>query len=166
MTTLRLILLGVLAASAAVAQGFGTSTLEPLGERARAALGAEYIVRAEARRITLLCPGCAGAPMVDILLGRQTDGTEQRVRSGQTTVADLERLCQQRDPECRLERTDAGPAIGWTSRYRLGANAGSTLVLLRNGDMLTVRSLAATAELAHGNIARLMAAVVPGIVGR
>ncbi len=105
--------------------------------------------------------------MVSIMLGQQTDGTEERVRSGRTTMADLERLCQAREPSCRITRADMGPAVGWVSVYRVGDTvAGSTLMLIRDGNLMTVRSIAPTPEAARQNVERLQRAVLPQIVGR
>jgi hypothetical protein len=89
------------------------------------------------------------------------------MRSGQTTMADLERLCQAREPSCRVTRADMGPAVGWVTVYRTGdAFAGSTLVLIRGGNLMTVRSIAPTPETARENVQRLQRAVLPQIVGR
>ena len=104
--------------------------------------------------------------MIDILLGRQTDGTEERVRSGETSMAELERLCQSRSPSCRLAALEVAPAVGWITTYPIGSMAGSTADIFRGGDLLTIRSLATDAETARGNAERLVKTVGAKIVGK
>lgn len=155
----------LLSAGPALAEGFALRDLSGLGPAAGAALGGGYLHRAAPDRVTLTCPDCAGAPMIDILIGRQTDGTEARVRSGETPIAQLERLCQAREPRCRLGPLAAAPAIGWLSTYPIGATAGATAILLREGDMLTIRSVAGTPEIARGNAERLVEEMRRVVVG-
>ncbi len=151
----------------APAVAFQDTDLEKFAQRAQAALGQGFQAQAGTRqRVALMCAKCGGATMVTIQIGRQTDGTEDRLRSGQTTITDLERICQANEPTCRIQRADTGPAVGWVSTYRGASVSGSTLVLLRNGDMLTVRSMAPTPEAARENIRRLQGSVLPQIIGR
>lgn len=156
----------VFLAEGAAAQGRPVADLAAHEVRALAALGAGYIARAEPDRLILTCPGCEGAPMVEVRLGRQEDGTEGRVRSGATTITSLDQQCRARNPTCRVERADIGPAVGWISTYRAGEVAGTTLVLLRDGALVTVRSMASSPEVARRNVDRLRAEVVPALVGR
>jgi len=145
------ILLAALAATEARADGFAVHDLSTIAEDLNAALGDGFIHRAEAGRVTLMCTTCAGQPMLDVLIGRQTDGTEERVRSGATSIERLEAICKEREPSCRLSALDVAPAVGWISTYPIGGTAGSTVIMLRDGDMLTVRSLASDADVARGN---------------
>lgn len=152
--------------SAASAQGLATKTLSALGPAAAAALGPGFVARAEPDRLTLACTDCAGTPLVDLTLGRQADGTEDRVRSGATRIADLERLCQLRSPTCRISMLDIAPAVGWVSAYSLGDTAGATAVILRDGELLTVRSLGPDPAAARRGIDRLLPLIRTRIVGR
>ena len=154
-----------LSAGAAQAEGFAVQDLTSVAAGAKAALGTGFVARAEPRRLTLSCPGCGGTPMIDLQLGRQTDGTEERVRSGQTSLDRLEVLCRAKNPECRLSGLSVAPALGWVSSYPMGTSAGATAVILRDGDLLTIRALADTREAAAGHVATLVRAVAPGIVG-
>ena len=135
------LMLGVTIAGAAQAEGFASRDLSAFAETAASALGMGYDHRAEPERLTLFCPGCEDAPMIAVLIGRQTDGTEARMRLGETTIARLEELCQEREPRCRLNAIDVAPAIGWVTSYPLGDGFGATAIILRDGDMLTIRSL-------------------------
>jgi hypothetical protein len=98
-------------------------------------------------------------------MGRQADGTEERVRSGQTPISRLEKLCQERNPSCRLTGLDVAPAVGWISTYSMGAMFASTVVILRGGDLLTIRSLASNAEAARANAEKVVRAVRPKLIG-
>ncbi|QZO02376.1 hypothetical protein K6K41_13800 [Chenggangzhangella methanolivorans] len=156
-----------LASSAAQAEGFAAKDLTTVADAAKAALGGDYAHRAEAARLTLTCPTCKGEPMIDVLVSRQDDGTEARVRSGQTTVAQLEKLCRAKVDACRITELKVAPAVGWLSAYPMGAAmAGSTAVILRDGDLLTIRSLASDPAVAKRNAETLAASIAPKIVGR
>lgn len=158
------VLLG-LAPLPALAEGFAVRDLTAIASEAKAALGSGYAARAEAARLTLVCTACEGSPMIDVLLGRQADGTEERVRSGQTPIARLEALCRQRSPECRVTGLSVAPAVGWISRYRMGTMSGATAIVLRDGDLLTIRSLAGDEATASRNARTLVEALGPRIVG-
>ena len=150
--------LALLVSTAAQAEGFVVDDLTGVAGDLRAALGSGFTQKAEPKRVTLACTNCADKPVVDVQLGRQTDGTEQRVRSGQTTIASLEKQCQSKSPSCTISRLDVSPAVGWISTYSTGATAGSTAVMLRDGDMLVVRSIASDAAVARRNAEKVVAA--------
>lgn len=162
-----LILLAALGVSAAQAEGFAAKDLTQVADDAKAALGGDFAHRAEAARLTLTCPTCKGEPMIDVLVGRQDDGTEERVRSGKTTIAQLEKFCRAKVDACRISELKVAPAVGWLSAYPMGAAmAGSTVVILRGGDLLTIRSLASDPGVAKRNAEKLAASIAPKIVGR
>lgn len=150
---------------AAAALGFATTDLTQVERPAAAALGTGTIARAEPQRLTLSCATCPGAPVVDVQLGRSTDGTEERVRSGATTMAALERLCRAREPACRLAALEVAPAVGWTTSWPMGGQAGVTAVILRDGALLTVRALAGDAPAARGALNRLLPVLREQVVG-
>ncbi|MCC7054612.1 MAG: hypothetical protein IT355_15180 [Gemmatimonadaceae bacterium] len=145
--------------------GFAIHDLTQAGFDPAAQLGAGYVARTEPARLTMLCAECAGAPMLDVRLGRQDDGTEGRVRAGTTTMADLEAVCRSRSPSCRIEAVRVAPAVGWMSSYRFGEQYAHTVIVLRDGDLLTIRSLAADSVVARRNADLLVARLVPAIVG-
>jgi hypothetical protein len=165
MRSLVFALLIALAPASAQAQGFATRDLASVQAAVTDALGSGYLVRTEPHRLALTCPGCADEPILGLEIGRQADGTEQRVRSGVTGIDDLERLCQARDPDCRLSALDVAPAVGWVSSYRIGSRAGATAVLIRDGDLLTIRSLAGDAATARRGIDTLLPVVRARIIG-
>lgn len=102
--------------------------------------------------------------MIDVLLGTQTDGTEDRVRSGVTTIGDLEKLCRGRDGACRLEWLDVQPAVGWQSNYAFGSSHGVTSVIILDGQMLTVRVVADSATAANAVSARLLPTIQATVI--
>ena len=154
-------------ATAASAQGFAVQDLSQVSADARAALGKRYQAEVRPKRVTLACPECPGHPMIDVLLGRQSDGTEERVRSGQTPVSQLEKQCQERNPACRIVALKVEPAVGWISRYPIsGVLAGSTAIVLKDGDSLTIRSVASDGAVAQANAEKLVGAIVSKVVGR
>jgi hypothetical protein len=159
-------LLAALAATSAHAQGFATSDLAALGKSAAAALGPGFAFRAEPSRLTLACDTCAGEPIVDVILGKQADGTEARVRSGATTIADLEKLCRSRDDACRMSALDVGAAVGWVSSYPAGDREGATAVIILDGQLLTVRALATDLDTARAAITRLLPLIRSTIIAR
>lgn len=149
----------------ALAEGFAVRDLTQITPDTSKLSAGDWIDRKEPERLTLICLGCAGNPAVDILIGRQDDGTEDRVRSGQTTIEQLEKLCQQKQPDCKIGALDVEPAVGWISNWQLGSQSGVTAVILRDGDLLTIRSLAETAETARSNALAVVATVAPVVVG-
>lgn len=104
--------------------------------------------------------------MIDVTVGRQADGAEQRVRSGETSIARLDALCKRTNPSCRITTINVAPAVGWVSAYPMGANAGATAVVIRDGDLLTVRSLSSDPAIARGNAETVLKKVAPQIIGR
>jgi hypothetical protein len=148
------------------AQNIPDRDLTKTQSAAEAALGKGFISRAEPARLDLTCPSCAGSPIIGIQIGRQADGTEERIRSGETKIGDLERLCRARSPECRIEALEVRPAVGWVSSYQLGEIAGATAVVILNGELLTIRSLADSPAHARGNIDRLLPVVRKEVIGR
>jgi hypothetical protein len=162
---MRMISVLVLMAQPAFAEGFAVKDLSGLPTDGTLLGGGAYIGRAEPSRLTLLCPDCPGAPMVDVLLGRQDDGTEARVRSGETTMDKLEDLCRARDPECTLEGLEVAPAVGWVTRYAIAGRPGSTVVILRDGDLLTLRVLADDPVVASALAGTLVETLLPVVVG-
>jgi hypothetical protein len=145
--------------------GFAHHDLTKLPVDPAAVLGEGFEARADSARVLMTCPGCAGAPIAEIRLGRQDDGTEARVRAGTTTPATLEGLCRQRDPACRIQGLDVSPAVGWMSSYRLGEQSAHTVIVLRDGDLLTIRSISTDAAVARRNAEMLVSKLVPVIVG-
>jgi hypothetical protein len=166
MHKLLVILIAAITPVHAQAQGFATNDLTRIEAAVTSALGQGFDGRAEANRLTLTCSSCTGKPIIDILLGQQNDGTEKRLRSGETKISDLERLCQQNSPECRLLALEVAPAVGWITSYPIGDNAGATAIVIQDGDLLTIRSLAKSAETARHSIDRLMPLIRTHVIGK
>ncbi len=150
------------------AASFQDIDLEAVGKRAQSQLGPNFLgsMGRGNKSVTIGCASCTGLTMVTMSIGRQTDGTEERVRSGQTTMADLERQCQANEPTCRVTRADVGGAVGWLTSYASGRLAGNTHVLVLNGDMLIVRSMADKSKTARDNMLRMQRSIIPEIISR
>jgi hypothetical protein len=116
--------------------------------------------------LTLACDACAGEPIVDVILGKQAGGTEERVRLGATTIADLEKLCRSRDDACRVSALDVGAAVGWVSSYRSGDREGATAVIILDGQLLTVRALATGPGAARATIMRVLPLIRSAMIAR
>ena len=155
----------VLLGAPAFAQGFAQPDLTEIDAGALSFEGGSFEHVAEPGRLTFMCASCEDFVAVEAMVGPGDAGTEQRFRAGETTVADMEALCQERAPECTMEGIEAGAAVGWISQYETGIGAGSTAVLLRDGEMLTVRSLAGTPELAKANAEAMVAQIGAQVVG-
>jgi hypothetical protein len=155
----------LVSASSAAAEGFAITDLTQAPD-SLPVLGTSYIRRVEADRITYGCLECEGRPMIDVLMGKTTDGTEGRIRSGQTTMAKMQALCQTRDPNCTIKALKVEPAVGYISSYQLGNNAGNTVVVMRDGDMLTIRSISSNPKTARENARLLELNLIPAIVGK
>lgn len=138
-----------------VAQGFATRDLAGLAQEMERALGPGFTSRTEDGQIALSCLSCPGSPIVGVALGRQDDGTEQRVRKGTTTIEQLRAQCRTRDPSCELTALKVAPAIGWITSYRMGSMAGATAVIIRDGDLLTIRSLSEDPTTARANAVKM-----------
>jgi hypothetical protein len=150
----------------AFSQGFSVRDLRTTEGEAKAALDPRYVARAQADRLILTCTQCQGAPMIDIKVGRQDDGTEGRFRSGQTTIAQLEAQCRARSSSCRLTAISLAPAVGWVSSYSMGNMAGATAVILRDGDMLTMRVITNSPALSTQLVEKLVGSVGRRVVGQ
>lgn len=160
-----LALLPLTLALAMPAEGFATKNINSLDAEVLALLGPGFISAPRPGKLAYSCSSCAGEPILGIEFGRQVDGTEGRVRSGETRIEDLEKQCQARSPECKLEALDGGAAVGWVSSYTLGSSQGATAILIRGGDLLTIRSVANDAATARGNIDKLLPLVREKIIG-
>jgi hypothetical protein len=160
-----LALLPLMLGFALPAEGFVTKNINSLDGEVLALLGPGFISAPRPGKLAYTCPDCAGQPILGIEFGRQIDGTEGRVRSGETKIEDLEKQCQARSPECRIEALEAGPAVGWVSSYAMGSDQGATAILILGGDLLTIRSVANDAAMARANIDKLMPLVRAKIVG-
>ena len=119
--------------------------------------GGEFVLRVAPERVSAICPEGPGLLAVDILIGSGDIGTERRYRSGETTIEHLQQICRQRNPSCRLKAIESGEAVflhpRWAGRVRpsrMGGGMCSTAILVRDGRMLTVRSVARGAALAEG----------------
>ena len=148
-----------------LAQGFATRDLASLAKDMERILGAHFTSRTGDGQVALSCVSCPGSPIVGVALGRQDDGTEQRVREGKTTIEQLRARCRARDPSCEMTALEVASAVGWITSYRIGSMAGATAVIIRDGDLLTIRSLSEDPAIARA-IALKMTSFAHHIIGK
>jgi hypothetical protein len=159
------VLIGCLLAQTAQAQGFASRDLTAIVDQVRIAIDPKASVQATPLSLTMTCSPCRGSPTADIELGRLTDGTENRVRSGETSFAKLESLSIKQNPDCRLSALPASPAVGWITVYALGNGGGSTAVILRDGDVMTIQAKADSPGHAEDSVRALVQGIAARIVG-
>ena len=87
-----------------------------------------------------------GFAAVDVQLARSTDGTEDRVRSGVTTMEDLAAVCEANaeglGSDCgELQAAPLRGAVGWRTRTQAIGIELTTHVLIQGVDMLTIRAM-------------------------
>jgi hypothetical protein len=156
-------------AAPVLAEGLTIRDLSTLAVDTTTLSPGDWEQRLEPDRATFDCFGCTfgctGDPVIDIQPGRQNDGTEGRIRSDDTTFADMEGLCQQRDPACTLRGLDVAPAVGWATQYMIGSQVAQTIAVLRDGDILTIRVLSTDPAIITQNVEAVLMGIVPQIVG-
>jgi hypothetical protein len=148
--------------------GFAVTNMTQVSSEAFTIPSKTFDRRAQRDRLTFSCTNCTGVGTegIDIIIGKSRDGTEGRLRSGRTTIADIERICRTGDPNCRVEAVKINGAVGWVTRARiLGMINASTTILYKNGDMLTIRSFSDNAEIAYSNGRAAREQLAPRIVG-
>ena len=158
--TVALILTGQLA----WADGFAITNLNNVKLDTSQFEGGTYESLVEKDQIIVACETCDDLSSVHLEMGRSTDGTEGRFRSGETTIEKMRGICQERDPKCKLTRLDVGNAVGWITEYTLGATKGSTAVLFQDGDLLTIRVLSDSRQRVERNMSVTLRYLAPQIV--
>ena len=157
----------VAAAPAAAADGFAVKDLRAVVDAvdASAFTGGTFVAAADdPARLTIFCGDCETITVVDIQIDLATDGTEGRLRSGETTYDLLQTNCEAREPSCRLVPAQLGAAVGWATSYKIEDHMGSTLVLLKDGERLIARSIGPNAETAVANAVTARLGVIRAIV--
>jgi len=156
-----------LSSALAHAEGFVRHDLTEIASEARAALDDSFAMTSHVRRLTLTCPGCKGAPTIDLSIGGHMDDAVARLQSGRTSLASLRSACRSRNPACNITELSVGPAVGWVVTHPAGPlTTSATAFVLRGSDLLTIRSLAEDGATAERNAHTLVQALAPRIVGR
>ncbi|RAH99456.1 hypothetical protein DLJ53_23345 [Acuticoccus sediminis] len=157
----------VLLSVPAAADGFATRDLSSLSVDTAGYDGGAFVFRAAPERLMLVCNGCDAMTAVDVIIGTNTDGTEGRYRNGDTPIEELEAICQSREPECRMQAVEVGDAVGWQTTYPIAKMGlqGSTAYLMRDGDTLTIRSVAGDGARAKANAEEALSKIAPQVVG-
>lgn len=146
--------------------GFDVRDLRSLSIDTGGFVGGKFAAKAtSAHRLTIYCTTCDGLTAIDVVIGKSTDGTEQRYRSGQTTIQAMAAKCRQRSPSCELRAAAVGRAVGWVTEYEAGGTRGSTVVQFLDGDLLTIRSISNNRQIASTNAKFALKTIAPLIIG-
>ena len=100
-------------------------------------------------RVILACTNCSVTTALDIQIRRVDDGTEGRIRSGQTTAASMFDICKNNAKKTgstciSLKEANHKNAVGFVSSTDLFNNTfTSTYVIWQNGYILIMRAIAA-----------------------
>jgi len=147
------------------AAGFALTDLTRVKPAVLKISGKTFVSRAAPDRLTFGCKDCAGLEAVDVLLDKSTDGTEQRFRSGATTIARIQEICRTSEPTCAIERIEMNGAVGWVSRTKAVGSFISTTILFKNGGQLVIRPIAETLKAAFDNGLAVRLKLAPQIIG-
>jgi hypothetical protein len=110
--------------------------------------GQECIARAELSRLTIMCLDAPASPAIDVKLSKSKDGTEARLRSGETTIAKMEELCAQRGGVCKMEALKLGGAVGFVSKTNVGNTKIHNITLFKKDDLMVIRAISEDADVA------------------
>ncbi len=154
-----------LVSAKATKTGFAITDLTALRTGKLSVSGQDFTAKSDAKRLTLLCHTCRDFTAIDVLLDKSTDGTEGRLRSGETKIAAIELKCRQREPNCLIRATKIRGAVGWVSKTTAAGSPTSTTILFKDGDRLVVRSIAGTIEDAYRNGQQVVDRIGTRIIG-
>jgi hypothetical protein len=164
-TLVRALAMAVLSAGGACAEGFVVSDL---GDVEFAGLAEEALDgSAEPARVVYLL---SEAPplAIEVKLEDADPGLEGRVRSGETTMADLRALCDRNAAEMGSEclELEAAPlrgAVGWRTRTRSDLEM-TTRVLVDGPDRLMLTAIGADRGQVDALAERALAVLAPQII--
>lgn len=113
----------------------------------------DYAVKKEANRITVVCIVCGGFSAIDVhLAAGPNDGTEERIRSGQTTAETMLDVCKKNvipgTSECYdIKKADLKGAVGFVSDVKAnGTSYSATYTLYQDGKLLLMRNISDSRE--------------------
>jgi hypothetical protein len=145
--------------------GFAITDPAKLNPKPLVIAGKTFTPRLEPSEVKLLCGACKALEAVAMIFDKSTDGTEGRLRSGETKIATIAANCQRQEPNCRIDALSLAGAVGWVSRTKVGSTAISTAVLFKGGDRLIIRSIAGDVETAFANGVAVRAAYGTRVIG-
>lgn len=136
----------------AYAEGFQLRDLTRVEAEIAAAFDPEFYHWAIPGTMNLSCCGSEENQIVLIEIDRQSDEIGQQDRSDEAYISELEDVCTKSGIPCRIEEIQTGAGIGRLMSISLGGGMkGVNIVLVQDGDRLTIRSAAPDAERAREN---------------
>lgn len=155
---------------AAAAEGFAVRDFTALDVDTTAFTSGVFEALPETDRLMIACLECDRTAVVDLKLATVDPETEQRLRSGEIAVADMERACSAAATAAitclDVASADLGKAVGWVTRTRSGSDREiMTYELFLDGDRLTIQAIAETREEADALGTLAYDLLAPRIVG-
>jgi hypothetical protein len=157
---------GTSVASANSTAGFAITDLTQVKVARLTLSGHVFAAKAEPKRLTYVCQDCSDLTAIDVLIDTSTDGTEGRLRSGETKIETLAQNCRARESNCQIDGLNVQGATGWVSKTVAAGNPVSTTVLFKNGDRLVIRSIAPDLAVAYRNGQSVVTEIGTTIIGK
>lgn len=116
--------------------------------------------------MSISCCGTEEDQLVSVTLDRHTDEMGQENRSDEAYFKDLDAACSMTG--CDIEEIAAGTASARLISIRNmgGGQSGVNIFVVKDGDRLTIQSVAKTRELARDNAVKVLDALKGPIIGR
>ncbi|WP_019171772.1 hypothetical protein [Pseudaminobacter salicylatoxidans] len=116
--------------------------------------------------ISVSCCGNDESLMLNVTLDRQMDEMGQETRTDEAYIAELEHSCELIG--CQIEEIDAGAATARLLKIpNLGGGyKGVNVILVKDGDRLTIKSAAKTMEDAWNNAQKTLKVLKKPVLGR
>ena len=130
----------------------------------------KWAARKERDRLTLACLECADFTAIDVKLSKGPPGTEERIRSGETTAGTMLGICKDNaartGSECfSIKPANVKGAVGFVSDVSVGGGSfAATYTIYQDGDLLVVRHVPSSREEAARSGEQAFRALVPQIV--
>ena len=108
----------------------------------------DYTIKQAPDRLTIACVKCDGLVAIDVTISPTMDGTEERIRNGETTAKTMLEICKKnakaRGTECYNIRTaNLKGAVGFVSDYKISdAMYGATYTIFQDNKLLMMRNIA------------------------
>jgi hypothetical protein len=155
-------------AVAAGAEGFATRDLTQVAVDTAAFTSGAFVALPEPRKLMIACLECSRTAVVNLRLAEAPGETEENLRTGIMTLADMQAACAAATGVACLgvETAAVGPAVGWMTMTRSGADREiRTYELYLGGERLTIQAIAETREEADALGRTAFDLLAPQIVG-
>ena len=150
----------------AFAGGFKIHDLTTVEADVAAAFAPEFYHWAIPNTMHLSCCGNQENQIISIEIDRQTDEIGKENRADEAYISEMEDTCTNKGIPCQIEDIQAGTGIGRLMTISLGGGMkGANVILVRDGDRLTIRSAANDANTARKNAETALDALKNSLLG-